>query len=568
MPLMRLRNVGKTGVTTDIPSYDLKPSDWSWANNVRFQAERVQKVGGSKAVLTRLMPEQHPLGVVQRPLTESLIYGTWVPGGKVGYLWEAAGNSHKNISKRDSGGVNPVTYESTPEYSWDYTTLSNTVIFNTRLSNPQGLEVGKEFFIDLPGWGKPTSTTTVDWKANRIRAFKNYLLCLGMIEADKEYPQRVRWSDIAYVGALPTNWYQDSITSDGGFNDLTDSLSNIIDGRPLRDSFVIYTNRDTFIMDYVGGTMVFNFRKIFSDSGMLAPNCCVEYEGQHFVISEDDIFVHNGSTRRSVATGRVKDYLMAQIASNNHEATRVYSYPARKEIWVAYVSDGNTPTDANEKVWACDKVAIWSWQYDTWSFADLPNLYDIGIGLSPETDTRFWDDEAFIPKPDDPKQYGDYPWEEPKYEEDIWKNKVQGFTRHVMFGASSDMCFYNLDTGYYWEKFDHTTKEISKVPVVCELERSALDFDEQEPDISYHKWWRSVYPQMGGTGTVRFYVGGSNSPNGEPVWDSWQDFDIEIDSKVDCFSNYRYPAIKLLDSTEGEWSMVGYDVEYFKEGNR
>ena len=112
------------------------------------------------------------------------------------------------------------------------------------------------------------------------------------------------------------------------------------------------------------------------------------------------------------------------------------------------------------------------------------------------------------------------------------------------------------------------SKTISKVPVVCELERSALDFDEQEPDISYHKWWRAVYPQMGGTGTVRFYVGGSNSPNGEPVWDSWQDFDIELDSKVDCFSNYRYPAIKLLDSTEGEWSMVGYDVEYFKEGNR
>ena len=568
MPLMRLRNVGKTGVTTDIPSYDLKPSDWSWANNVRFQADRVQKVGGSKAALTRLMPQEHPLGVVQWPLTESLLYGTWKPGTSKGSLWVARGNSHENISKRASGGATPFEYECSPEYSWDYTTLSNTVIFNTRLSDPQGIKNGQAYFSDLPGWGKPTSSTTANWKANRIRAFKNYLLCMGMWENGVEFPQRVRWSDVAMVGSLPSNWYENDQTKDGGFNDLTDSLSHIIDGRPLRDSFVVYTNRDTFIMDYVGGTMVFNFRKIFSDSGMLAPNCCVEFEGQHFVISEDDIFVHNGSTRRSVATGRVKDYLMAQIASNNHEATRVYAYPARKEIWITYVSDGNTPSNADDKVWSCDKAAIWSWQYDTWSFTDLPNIYDIGIGLSPETDSRFWYDSEFVPTPEDPTQYGDYPWEDPKIPEDIWKNKVQGFTRHVMFGASSDMCFYNLDSGYYWEKYDAVSKTISKVPVVCELERSALDFDEQEPDISYHKWWRAVYPQMGGTGTVRFYVGGSNSPNGEPVWDSWQDFDIELDSKVDCFSNYRYPAIKLLDSTEGEWSMVGYDVEYFKEGNR
>ena len=125
---------------------------------------------------------------------------------------------------------------------------------------------------------------------------------MGMWENGVEFPQRVRWSDVAMVGSLPSNWYENDQTKDGGFNDLTDSLSHIIDGRPLRDSFVVYTNRDTFIMDYVGGTMVFNFRKIFSDSGMLAPNCCVEFEGQHFVISEDDIFVHNGSTRRSVAT--------------------------------------------------------------------------------------------------------------------------------------------------------------------------------------------------------------------------------------------------------------------------
>lgn len=578
MTIMRLRNVGKTGVTTDIPAYDLTPSDWSWANNVRFEANRVQKIGGAKAALLRDMPQEIPLGVVQQPITESLVYGTWNPTDNKGSIYRAEGVSHKNISKISSG-TDQVRYDVEPSEPWEYTTLSNTVIFNTKKGDPQGIAPNEKNFHDLPGWGVPKkdTTTKIDWKTERIRAYKTYLLCMGITEAGVDYPQRVRWSNTAYVGTLPPDWIEDDPARDGGFNDLTDSQSHIIDGRPLRDSFVIYTNRDTFIMDYVGGTMVFNFRKIFSDSGILAANCCVEFEGQHFVISEEDIFVHNGSTRQSVATGRVKDYLMKQISSTNFNATRVYSYPTRKEIWITYVST-NAPAavagGAPEDKYACDKAAIWSWEYNTWTFADLPNIYDIALGVSPETDARTWEHY-------DPSGTIDHHWDDADIAEDVWNQYAQTFTRHQMFGASMDRCFYMLDTGYKQDHYDYTKiggpgwnpldpakTTVTTRPVYCEVRRDALDFDEQEPDISYHKWWRTIYPQMGGKGTVRFFVGGSNSPNGSPTWDSWQDFDIENDHKVDCFSNYRYPAIRIVDSAEGDWSMVGYDVDYFREGNR
>lgn len=575
MTIMRLRSVGKTGVTTDIPAYDLTPSDWSWGNNVRFEANRVQKIGGAKATLLHHMPEEIPLGVVQRPIIEDLMYGTWNPETNKGSLYTAEGVEHRNISKLTDPDdpTSFYTYEASPQYTWDYTTLSNTVIFNSRLENPQGIAPQEKNFHDLPGWGQPSKNggPLKNWKANRIRAYKTYLLCMGTIENGTEYPQRVRWSDTAYIGTLPPNWFEDSDESDGGFNDLTDSQSHIIDGRPLRDSFVIYTNRDTFIMDYVGGTMIFNFRKIFSDSGILAPNCAVEFEGQHFVISEDDIFVHNGSTRKSVATGRVKDYLMKEISTTNYNATKVYSYPARKEIWITYVSQGAKqaqPGEAPEDRYACDKAAIWSWEYDTWTFADLPNIYDIGLGISPDLDNRSWD--LYFPENADPISGKDdiTHWDSETVSEHVWNQYAQTFTRHQMFAGSIDRCFYMLDTGYKVDKYDYKTKKTTSSPVFCEVRRDALDFDEQEPDISYHKWWRTIYPQMGGKGTVRFYIGGSNSPNGLPNWDSWQDFDIETDHKVDCFSNYRYPAIRIVDGAEGDWSMVGYDIDYFREGNR
>lgn len=567
MPIFRLRGVGNKGVVTDVPPFDLPPDTWSDARNVRFQAGRVQKIGGCVPTLTTGMPNETPLAIVQKPLTDALLYGTDK------YLWKAEGVTHTNISPL-VGGV-PKEFEVSASSTWNYTTLSNTVIFNTPLEDPQGIAPSDSIFSTIPGWGKANkgSEVTHNWKAGIVRAYKNYLLCLGMIEDGAEYPQRIRWSDVAYINSLPANWWEDSDTNDGGFNDLSDSLSHIIDGRPLRDSFVVYTNRDTFIMDYVGGTMIFNFRKIFSDSGLLAPNCCIEFEGQHFVISEEDIFIHNGSTRKSVATGRIKDLLMKEISSVNYLATKVYSYPTRKEIWIAYAGPGATGAEVSgDESFAANKAAVWSWEYDTWTFHDLPDVFDIGMGTSPDIDGRAWDlycGEENLPIPPgclDEWDGGGGP--DAPHQEEVWEEFAQTFSRHLMFGASIDKCFYKLDTGYYFERRPAGTTTNVRRPVVCEVTRQAMDFDEQEQDISYHKWLRAVYPQMTGSGIVRFYVGGSNNPHAPPDWDSSSEFIIGEDFKVDCFSNYRYPAIKIQDSAAGDWSFTGYDIEYFREGNR
>lgn len=584
MPIFHLRGVGNKGVISDIPPFDLPPDTWSNANNVRFQANRVQKLGGCVATILDNMPNKQPLAVVQRPMKNEMIYGTGDEVTKIGSIYRTEGGDHEDISWQDEDG-NPKTYEVTPESSWSYTTLSNAIIMTTPLENPQGIVPTQDHFETIPGWGKPSfsdPTKVVNWKTNRIRAYKNYLLCLGMIEDGIEFPQRVRWSDIAYVDSLPANWHQDNENTDGGFSDLSDSLSYIIDGRPLRDSFIIYTNRDTFIMDYVGGNFVFTFRKIFSDSGILAPDCCVEFEGKHFVISEDDIFVHNGSTRKSIVTGRVKDRLLSEISSVNPKATKVYSYPTKKEIWLTYAVPG--PKDRDDyPTYSTNRVAIWSWEYDTWSFGDIPDVYDMNLGVPPDLDTRRWDTYCGTEGEEVPEGCDDT-WDGESHAEEVWEPYSRTFNKLQIYAASKDKCFYILDTGYYFYRWNsdlywsdakedpsikHSDpKYLKRSPVVCELERLSLDFDEQEQDISYYKWWTSIYPQMAGEGTVRFFVGGSDNPYHPPIWTETQNFLIGEDWKVDCFNNFRYPSIKIQDSSEGEWDFTGYDVEYFREGNR
>lgn len=774
MAIMKVRKIGSVGVIKDLPSFDLPPEAWTHANNVRFLANRIEKIGGYMPVLMEDMPEEPPLAILSRNNTQDQIYGT------ADSLYLISGRQHMNVSKlvpnplyvsptipnpeydsrkeianpdydpektivnpdfntnkpednnkkkidpnKPGGtlpnpafnpskipntafddkveipnpdynpgkpiddkeeiddpnnpgtnipnpGYNPVNipnpaydpnkevqnpnfdpfkpednreriedpsnpptwidnpdynpkkidnpkynphqmipnpdyepletlpnpsynpddpvypetlsykYDANPDSTWYYTTLSNAIVLNTPLENPQGLVPYKAEFEDIPGWGYPDknkrpgdkNSVQVDWKAGRIRSYRNYLIALDMTEGGVSLPQRVRWSNVAYVNELPPDWIENDEAKDGGFNDMTDANGAIVDGMPLRDSFVIYTDQETYLMEYVGGIMIFNFKKLFSDSGILAPECAVEFDQKHFVITKDDIFVHNGSSKQAVASGRVKQYLIDEISSVNPQATKVFAYTPQKEIWITYVGPGQTasdPRDPSEPVntdiqWTCNKAAVWNWEWDTWYFVDIPPSFDINMAPPPDLTTPEW--EEFF-------EEEDY-WDSPKWMTYQWSELGKDFIKRIPYIASPDKCLYTLDVGdehIRWiEKLDADGHligfEEKKRPVVAELLRTHLDMDEMVENTRSHKFIRHITPQFRGFGNVHCYVGGAMNPTNEPDWDNWQIFDIEEDVKVDAFSNNRYPAIKFLDLGKGQWSFQGFDIDFVVEGTR
>lgn len=559
MPTMRIRGVGQVGVNKDVPPYDLQPNAWSDSMNVRFRYNAVEKFGGCISTQPDKMIYGDPLAVVQRSNTGSLIYGTG------NYLVRVEGSSHEVISKKIVNSTDFYQYTASPESTWYYTSLSNSIIMNTPLENPQGLRPFDTNFSDLPGWGKPdgldyinnegnpVTTREVDWKCGRVRSYRNYLIALSMTEDGVEMPQRVRWSNVSYVNDLPPDWQENDKNKDGGFNDLTDAIGKIVDGCPLRDSFVVYTDKETYLMDYVGGTFVFNFRKLFSDSGLLAPECVAEFEGKHFVLAQDDIFVHNGSSREPIASSRVKEFLIREISSVNSQATKVFPSPTSKEIWVCYVSPGSEPGS-----WATNKAAVWNWEYNTWYFYQLPNLYDVNMALPLDEDARKWEDF------DKPEDY----WDSATMENGRWTEYGKDFIKRVIYGASKDGCMYLLDTGENIEVYDKTTGITESKPIVAYLERTHLDMDEVAESTRLYKFITQVVPQFRGTGSVTVFMGGSENSTNPPTWEESQIYDIEGDLKVDCYSNNRYPAIKFVDFGTGKWFLSGYDLEFKVEGNR
>ncbi|MGL5013656.1 MAG: hypothetical protein ACRC6V_05110, partial [Bacteroidales bacterium] len=284
---------------------------------------------------------------------------------------------------------------------------------------------------------------------------------------------------------------------------------------------------------------------------------------------KDDIFVHNGSSKQPVASGRVKQFLIDEISSVNPLATKVFAYTPRKEIWISYVGPGQTKeegTSNSDLQWTCNKCAVWNWEWDTWSFYDIPPSFDMNMAAPPDLFTKEWDEFH---------EEDDW-WDSPKWEYEQWSELGKDFIKRIPYIASPDKCLYTVDIGEeqinWFEVLDedgHLVEFVEKrAPVIAELIRTHLDMDEVVENTRSHKFIKTITPQFRGSGEVHCFIGGSRTATEEPTWDNWQIFDLEEDVKIDAFSNNRYPAIKFVDLGKGTWSFQGYDIEFVVEGNR
>lgn len=573
MPIMKMRNLGSVGVVTDMPSYELPPNAWSNANNVRFEGSRISSIGGNRVTLKKGMPANEiPLSVTGFGYDSQGLGTSWVYGTSQN-LYKADLVSHKLVNKRvdntQDPNIAPYVYN-VGNHSWYYTSISNVLVMNTPNEAPQGLVPQQEFFQELPNWGKTFITYNTDgsiatsnnnyWRTSKVRTYKNFLIALNMTEGNdsadsKNYTQRVRWSDITNIDSLPHSWDDADTTNSAGFNDLTNAKGIIVDGVPLRDMFIIYTTNDVFNMQYIGGNAIFRFTKLFNNSGLIAPECAVEYEGNHFVVAPDDIYVHNGSTKKSVVSGRVKERLIKEITSVNAAATKVFANASSKEIWITYVAEGSEAGASH-----CNKAAIWNWEYSTWTFHDLPAVTDVSMVNIPADKLKSWND---FDQPVDT-------WNSEDYEEARWTNLKGNFLNQSLLASSRHGRFYLLDQGslFHTKIDDKPDGEEIVYSLPKMLERTFIDFDEMGIDPWQNKRIRRVYPQFSGKGLVDISVHGDPDPSLLPSYSQSQEFDITKDIKTDYRVNDKYISIRLSDDSGGEWSFAGYDIDFILGGRR
>lgn len=353
MPNLPIRGLGSVGVVTDVDPYNLPINGFTRGKNIRFHEGKVSHG-----------PVFRDVAAGNQLTNPVFVHGVQAATGYDTVLvvtdqFAIEEFSNGVFTQRHNAASQLNTTEITA------TTLANVTYVNRSDRIPVHRTSSTSAFTDLPNW--PTTL-----RATSLRSFGDFLVAMNTTENGVEHPNRVRFSTTALSNNVPSTWDETDVTQSAGFNDLVQMETPILDGATLGSNFLVYSSDQVWLMEFVGGTFIFNFRKLFDDAGVMSQNCIVEVEGKHFVFDFDDIYMTDGNTRQSICDGRVRDYIFNSIDYNKRGEAFVLHNANLEEIYFCYHSgDDLALVQDGDK---CNRAAVYNYKEDTWSFYDLPNV--------------------------------------------------------------------------------------------------------------------------------------------------------------------------------------------------
>lgn len=496
------------GLNRALNPSDLPKNVWSDGINIRFKDGKASKAQGYERVFSGL-----PVDVLSLQPYFSNGVPYWVACTST-KIYRTEGGPSVDISRTTGGN-----YNASEDNTWNGGILNQVIIQNNGVDVPQAYLPSGTSFVNLPNW--PSDTL-----AKIIRPFKNYLIALNITKTGVEFPHTVKWSSPADPGQVPGTWDETDPTNDAGENFLADTGGSIVDGRKLRDSFIIYKEDSVYTMRYVGGVFVFQFQQLFDDIGTLSTNCVAEFDGKHFVVGQGDIYVHNGVQKQSVIEGTMREYFFSTL--KNTGLRRVFVVPdyANSEMWVCYPSSSSEDN-------SCDKALLWNWKDNTWTLRDLPDVFYGTYGVVNPQDPDYWDADTSA-------------WET---DTTVWgSSKYNPVKLKLIFTSTKNDKVYLVGDISLFDGVEFTSR----------LEKTGIYLGDDRGV----KVVTSITPHVTGSGVMSVYVGQSNIMGGPITWSGPFPYIIGQQFKVDCRVVGRYSGVRFEASSGGDWSMNGFTMEY------
>jgi hypothetical protein len=426
------------------------------------------------------------------------------------------------------------------------TSLADIAYINRRDQVPVYMLNGGSSFATLPNWDS-------SWRAESVRAYGDFLLALNLTENSTNYPSRVRYSNLALANSVPDSWDASDTTKSAGFNDLVQMKTGIVDGMTLGTNFIIYSKDQVWLMEFVGGTFIHNFRKLFSDCGVINQNCIAEVEGAHYVFDHDDLYIHDTHTRQSICDERVKTYIFGGLNTAKNDRCFVHHNPKLDEVMFCYVSGDDMAEYTNGD--RCNRAAVFNYKSQTWSFMDLPNVSSSTVGTVSSTATYATTTSTY-------DLGGSYHTQEAGYDYHSLfvgeSSSTDGLASDKLFGLDLS------DSGSLSFPLDITA---NKSPLV---ERVGIDLDEMSP-LSGYKVISKIVPQVDTQNSNKQFVftfGSSDLLGDTPTLGSDITFDGATDYKIDTRASGRYLSYKMSVVDTKDFSFLGFDADVLTTGRR
>lgn len=501
------------GLAPDQVDYNLPDGVFSTARNVRFRDSSAEKCKGNSAVFGSLSATAIWANNIGDGVTSYFAYGNEA------IVYATDGTTHSQISTTSYNA--PINLGYTGGEFHGFQILNDTVLV------PQRWAPGLSNKIrDLDNW--PASTF-----CKVIRPFGNFLVAMRVTQDAVYNPRLLRWSDAAAFGALPSSWDYTDPTNQAGITELGHSEDYIVDGKALRDSFVVYKQASTFLMTPVGGLDVFAFRELFTESGMLTEGCVAGFAQNHFVLTDHDVIVHDGSSMQSIADKRTRRAIFSAINPDRFERCFVVPNRRERQIYLCIPESGN---DFPNIAW------VWSIPDNTWHVQELGGNISTGDeGIVIGSDLTI---DGLVGSIDDLTGAID-------------EYSFTPFSRRLVMFSGLLKKAVQQDTG---ETLDGTT-------MACSLERSNMGLTR---DVGSIKRVKRVFPKVIGTAGDAFlvYVGARDTIDSAVSYDGPFTFTIGTSYRIDFRVSGRYISLRFETSVTNSWRLSGFDLEFDTAGSR
>lgn len=524
--LVPVDEIADIGIVKDVKDYLLPPNAWTHGQNVRFRDGKVTTSPGS--LTTFGTPSVAPYWLL--PVFDVAGEVHWLYAG-LEKVYDYSSGTHTDIT--NTGG----DYSATADGLWTGGLLGSIPIINNGVDKPQmwaPISSAQEL-VDLTNW--PSNHV-----CDVIRVFKNFLFALAPTEAGTKYPHRVRVSDPADPGSVPVSWDETDETKAVYVQDLSDTDAGpLIDAARLGNQMLLYKERATWSMHYIGGQSIWQLDPALELSGILAKNCVCSFNRgrQHFVATGDDVVFHDGQEPTSVLEKKARRWLLANMDSNTYRRSFCVPHSQEKENWFCFPLDGS--------LWP-NIALIHNWQDNTVTFRDIDQASFIAAGRIPTTvgswdsDTGSWDSDLA-------------PWDE---------FADRAFTRSLLQAKPDATKLLQLDASYYMDGASYPST----------LERTGLDvigvdrYGHLQRDRNTRRLITGVWPKMSGT-PVYITLGRYETLEGSIEWGERRLFTPGIDERVDFYTETGVFGIRFESAVNGgSWSLEGYELDIVNLGRK
>lgn len=578
MPIVRIHNIGAIGVIKDLPAYDVPPEGWTDALNVRFVDGKASKFPGHSDVYNYSMSGSV---TVSKSIAESpwFVMPVQTP---TDYYWLYAGKNNvhvvtsqtnsTNLNHLDSTASATLLYSATPNIRWNGVQLAGLPVLNNGVDSPQvwtPLSL-TDRMVDMQ-WDTSASlsgTTTasgalgpISW-ADRsagavtckiFRAYREYGIAMNTTENSVDFPRRLRWSHPAADGLQSTSWEDSRTDKEASYKDFDDTPGHITDGLALRDSFIVYKEDSTHLMQWTGGRYVHSFRQLFANVSSMSHGCAVEFYGKHLVLTKDrDVVLHDGQQANSILDGKWRKYLYNQIDENYSDNCFLAVNAINTEIWICYPEAGTS-----EAYW-CTKALVWNWRSNTLTTRELPKASHIASGVILQAGTGNYTYDTIA----DTYASTTLTYDQRNYQ-------VAGLQ---MLMAKPEDTATSGDVAKLL-KVD-STEQFDGANMNCYIERTGLPIaassrlGEPRVDLESIKFVRAVWPYFDAASGVEFeiYVGSQMHSSDPVTWSGPHTYTQGTTRKINCRVSARFVAFKVVTKSALAWAFTGYDLDLDKVG--